>query len=422
MGPGEGKMLCIKGASDKALKTFTRGTHRTVAPHVTVARALRVSAVAGITRIANVTGLDTIGVPVVMVCRPNSRSLAVSQGKGLDLDSAKASGLMESLEQYHAETIALPLRLCSYEELRYSNDVVEIETLPVVSPGLFNPHLRLLWCCGTDLVHGSPTFIPYELVHVDFTLPLPPGSGCFPCSSNGLASGNNLMEAISHGICEVFERDATSLWALRNEEAKDRSRVDIETVDSALCCEVLAKFEAAGIDTAVWDTTSDVGIPSFICIIMGRGDHGGRPVAPASGMGCHPTREIALLRALTEAAQSRLTHIAGSRDDAVRDEYLHFHDPQVLRDTRERLKIRRPPRSFRSGASFSADTCEDDVVWLLEQLRGAGMNRVLMVDLTRSEFGIPVVRIIIPGLEGSHKVPGYIPGIRARLALGSKSL
>ena len=63
----------------------------------------------GITRIANITGLDRLGIPVVMVCRPNSRSIAVSQGKGLTLDAAKASGLMESVETFHAESITRPL-------------------------------------------------------------------------------------------------------------------------------------------------------------------------------------------------------------------------------------------------------------------------------------------------------------------------
>jgi YcaO-like protein with predicted kinase domain len=78
----------------------------------------------GITRIANVTGLDSVGIPVVMVCRPNSRSVAVSQGKGIDLGSAHASGLMEAAELYHAETITLPMRLATYEELRYQHNVV----------------------------------------------------------------------------------------------------------------------------------------------------------------------------------------------------------------------------------------------------------------------------------------------------------
>lgn len=61
-------------------------------------------------------------------------------------------------------------------------------------------------------------------------------------------------------------------------------------------------------------------------------------------------------------------------------------------------------------------------MWQLQQLRNAGIDRVIMIDLTRSEFGIPVVRVVIPGLEGSHKVPGYIPGIRARVALGSNGV
>ena len=92
-------------------KAYRRGTHRTVDPAATLARLQPHLAGMGITRIANVTGLDRIGVPVVMVCRPNARSLAVSQGKGLTLDAAKASGVMEAIELYHAEHIELPLKL-----------------------------------------------------------------------------------------------------------------------------------------------------------------------------------------------------------------------------------------------------------------------------------------------------------------------
>ena len=71
--------------------------------------------VMGITRIANVTGFDTIGIPVVMVTRPNSRSISVSQGKGFDVPSAKASGVMESIESYHAERIDLPEQVVSLQ-------------------------------------------------------------------------------------------------------------------------------------------------------------------------------------------------------------------------------------------------------------------------------------------------------------------
>src|SRR5438270_2654827 len=119
--------------NDVVPKAFRSGTHRTISPEATLSRVRPLMPVMGITRIANVTGLDSIGIPVVMVCRPNSRSLAVSQGKGLELAAAKASGLMESIETYHAETITLPLRLCSYEEIRYTLPVVDVGRLPAVS-------------------------------------------------------------------------------------------------------------------------------------------------------------------------------------------------------------------------------------------------------------------------------------------------
>jgi YcaO-like protein with predicted kinase domain len=136
------------------VKGFWAGTHRVVPPEATLERVQPLARAMGITRIANVTGLDTIGIPVVMVCRPNSRSLAVSQGKGVELTSAKASGLMESVESYHAESIANPLKLASYEELRYTHRVVDVETLPRISVSLFHPYLRLLWMGGYDLLRG----------------------------------------------------------------------------------------------------------------------------------------------------------------------------------------------------------------------------------------------------------------------------
>src|SRR5947209_7315915 len=93
------------GTAEPVPKGFRAGTHRVISPAETCARVRPLMPVMGITRIANITGLDSIGIPVVMVCRPNSRALAVAQGKGLDLDAAKASGLMESVESYHAERI-----------------------------------------------------------------------------------------------------------------------------------------------------------------------------------------------------------------------------------------------------------------------------------------------------------------------------
>ncbi len=62
---------------------------------------------------------------------------------------------------------------------------------------------------GALLDHEKSVWLPYELVHANYTLPLPTGSGCFPASTNGLASGNHMLEAICHGLAEVIERDST---------------------------------------------------------------------------------------------------------------------------------------------------------------------------------------------------------------------
>ncbi|MGH6913039.1 MAG: YcaO-like family protein, partial [Geminicoccales bacterium] len=166
----------------------------------------------GVTRVANVTGLDRIGIPVVMVCRPNSRSIAVSQGKGLDLDAARASGLMEAVETYHAERIELPLKLAGLQSLQERHRVVDVAALPEITHGRFGPNLRILWIEGRDLISQAPIWLPYETVHIDCTLPQPTGSGCFLAGTNGLASGNHPLEAIDHAIGEVVERDSTSLW------------------------------------------------------------------------------------------------------------------------------------------------------------------------------------------------------------------
>src|SRR6266404_4236029 len=138
-------------SAEQTPKVLRKGTHRSQSLEATLERVLRLAPIMGITRVANVTGLDPVGIPVVMVCRPNSRSVAVSQGKGIDLPSARVSGLMEAAELYHAETITLPLRLAAYEELRYQHKVVEVGELPRGRSSRFHPNLRLPWCEGRDL-------------------------------------------------------------------------------------------------------------------------------------------------------------------------------------------------------------------------------------------------------------------------------
>src|SRR4051812_30970889 len=105
-------------------KAFRGGTERAVPPAETLDRILPLLPEFGITRIANVTGLDRVGLPVIAVSRPNSRSISVSQGKGLTLEAAQVSGLMESIESWHAEHALLPLLLGSEAELSRTHRLI----------------------------------------------------------------------------------------------------------------------------------------------------------------------------------------------------------------------------------------------------------------------------------------------------------
>jgi len=398
--------------ADVGRKAYRAGTHRTVAPAETLARVRPLMPAMGITRIANITGLDRIGIPVVMVCRPNSRSIAVSQGKGLTLEAAKASGLMEAVETFHAESITRPLILGTARELDRSHRLANIDQLPRAIGSRFGPDEPILWIEGYDLLGGSSRWLPYEFVHTDYTLPPGPASGCFPANTNGLASGNHLLEAVSHGVCEVIERDATTLWMQGGERFRGGRVLRLDSVDDGACQELLERFTRARVAVRVWDTTSDVGVASFYCLVMGRDDGF---ADPEFGGGCHPARQVALLRALTEAAQARTTYIAGSRDDFARDDYSVTGRSRRHRQCRMLMDTGGEERDFHDVPSCESDTLREDVESVLRSLRSADIQQALVVDLTKPELGVPVVRVVVPGLEGPDKGGrgDYMPGPRA---------
>jgi YcaO-like protein with predicted kinase domain len=400
-------------------KRYRTGTHRMVEPAATLERVRPLLPAMGITRVANVTGLDRIGVPVVMVCRPNSRSLAVHQGKGLDLAAAKASGVMEAIECYHAEHMVQAVMLAGHAELcRAGYCLADVGRLPRVADSLFNEHFRLLWVEGTDLLRQrSTTWVPHEMVHADYRMPMPQGSGCFMATTNGLASGNSPMEAIAHGLAELIERDARALWSMRGEAEQRASALDLASVDDPECRDVIGLFERAGLSVTVWNATSDIPMPCFLCRI---GEPGGLPGGFDGGFygaGAHPTRGIALLRALTEAAQSRLTKIAGSRDDMAPDHYEDHPAVEAAAFANMAPAAGQAGHRFGDIPTFDGASFEEDVGWMLSRLEAAGIEQAVMVDLSKPEFGIPVVRMVVPGLEGMHTKAGWTPGRRAAAIL-----
>lgn len=398
-----------------AQKAFRRGTHRLVSPAQTIARVTPMMRAAGITRVADVTGLDSIGIPVVMVCRPNSRSVSVAQGKGLDLDAARASGLMESLEQWHAEHIVQPLRFTTAAEQSARHRLADVAGLPRLSIGSFHPQRKLLWIEGEDLVDGGARWLPLEVVHTDYTLPLPPGSGCFLTTSTGLASGNDRTEAVLHGLYEVIERDAVALWRAAGPARARQTRVDLATIDDADCRDLLARFDRARIAVGVWDASSEIGLPVFVARIVDRDRDPGRAVYVSGGQGCHRSRAIAMARALTEAAQSRLTAISGAREDIAPACYEQ-RAPQQAAILAEIDQLGEAARSFSAAPDGFSERFDEDLAAVLAALRAAGLAQAVVVDLTRPELGLPVVRVVVPGLESMWDAPGYAPGPRARAA------
>ena len=124
------------------------------------------------------------------------------------------------------------------------------------------------------------------------------------------------------------------------------------------------------------------------------------------------------MRALTEAAQDRLSVISGARDDLLEEDYALAGDAELQRKREAVLLEGATPRRYQDVANLQRETLEDDLAWALERLQAVGIEEVVVVDLTKpSRFDIPVVRVVIPGLEGVPDHPSYLPGPRAQALL-----
>jgi YcaO-like protein with predicted kinase domain len=404
--------LIISGRDYRQTKSHLHGTHRTRTPEQTVDAFSPLMPHFGITRLANVTGLDCLGIPVYVSIRPNSRSLSVSQGKGVTDAAAKASALMESIELWHAERVRVPLVFESFDALARRGRVADVENLSR-RPGLeLDPRRPILWALGYDLIRGVDTWVPYEMVSLNLV-----GStyeeAIFEMSSNGLASGNHLLEAIEHGLCELIERDAITMWWLQDQSKLAEYRVDLDTVQGD-CRTILDKLEAAEMQVAIWDITSDTDVPAYMCALTEKeGRVGWRTLGAFWGYGCHLSKDIAICRAVTEAAQARLTIIAGSRDDNFKAQYQRQTNAHALETLRERMLSGRGTLDFSRRESKSTSAFDTDVEYLLEALRKIDIDSAIAVDLTHEELGVPVVKVIVPGLEGYHWHETYRPGKRA---------
>jgi YcaO-like protein with predicted kinase domain len=396
-------------------KRYREGSHRVAKPEETLDRVLALMPRIGVTRIADLTGLDRLRLPVFAAYRPNSRSLAVFQGKGVSPAAAKVSALMEATETFCAEVATPALRLANLHEIAELGDIVAVEALPKARPGRFDVDKTILWTAANDVVTGAAVFVPFEIVHANYTESESARSGLLSATTNGLASGNEFLEAIAHALYEVIERDAVALWSLLDLPARQRRFLDLRSVDCPQCLNLLDQFARADIDVGVWDIATDIGLPAFHCLIADRAG----AADPEIGSGCHPARSVALMRALTEAAQSRATWISGARDDFEPHEYQSNSRARRARTSRDWL-VASAAVSFRDAPTFDNDDIYDDLAETAMSLARAGLGQILAIDLTHPLIGIPVARVIVPGLEGVYRAADHTPGLRGERQLARR--
>lgn len=360
---------------------------------------------AGITRVTDLTGLDDVGLPVVSAVRPNARSLAVSAGKGATLAAATASAVMEALETHAAEVCSPTLRLATPRSLG-----IDLSGLPR-TPLLRAVDTPVLWCAGRTLLGDEAQLVPFEVVHTDWSSGPGHATATFVRDSNGLASGQTADEARLHALLEIVERDAAHVHGVRPPAAQDARRY--QPTGSRIEA-LLATATAQGKRVGFWNLTSDaahdVGVPVVMAVLLEAEHDPFRPLPAGGGYGAHPDPELAAVRALTEAAQSRLITIAGARDDLGPGAFARCFDAAATDALRQRILApgprQSPPRP--SPVRSSAE--------LADRVATVTGFDPWVVDLTPPDWPVAVCRVVAPGLEGSPLGSGAVPGPRARAA------
>jgi ribosomal protein S12 methylthiotransferase accessory factor len=231
--------------------------------------------------------------------------------------------------------------------------------------------------------------VPYHALSLDSTHPHK-AALLFQTSTNGLASGNTVEEAMFHAPCEVIERDAYYHWHQLPGAQKLERLVANNSINSELAKHLLLQLYQAAIDVKVWDLTSNLGIPAFQCVLSDQAISRGTQVF--AGKGCHFDKEIALMRAITEAIQVRLTFITGSRDD-VFPSYYKKNLPATHLDL-----IGKHDYQTIAQPTYQQNFT-DNVKDLVQLFNKHGYPQVIAVNHTRTDIGIPVVHMLVPKLN-----------------------
>jgi ribosomal protein S12 methylthiotransferase accessory factor len=379
------------------------GTIRALTPEATLKKLQPLLPTLGITRVANITGLDNIGVPVYVSIRPNAKHLSTSQGKSFDPQLAKISAIMESIEGYHLENPPKAELIGSYEQLAKEYDLINIQRLV---PGPFHHEamekLVLRWIGGINLMNNKLIFVPHALVELNSSQ-INLEWNHLNVSSNGVASGNTLSEALCHALYEIIERDAICHWMNLSAEDMAATSLDPAKINCSRNNEILINLHKADLTVNIWDATTSLNIPTFYASIKPKKVIGSNAMGTYWGSGTHLAKDIALSRALTEAIQSRATMITGTRDDVFPEQYERQKKQQYELIEQAISFTTTAEHGQRDYAYCAAPTCsasfQENIQAIKTSLQQHGCPELIVINHTKSEFDIPVVQVIVPGMR-----------------------
>jgi ribosomal protein S12 methylthiotransferase accessory factor len=370
-------------------KRFFLGTHRVKDPAETVAEMEPLMRETGALDLVDCTERDRHGIPCFAVIRRRSGTgnPQVHIGRGITPDEAKASAMATAIERFSAEYRGDPLQLAGYEEIGIKRAVDPVDL--ILSRPL-EAGERIHWSPGYDLLGKGEVWVPSNAVFLPYNT-LGEAKGLFASDPNGLAAGNTRDEAILSGLLEVLERDALSR-AERNHSMGKRIAVQ----GPGPVGDLLARYGKAGIAITLWLLDGFTRIPT---VAAAADDPVTRdPAFLVMGAGTHPSPQAAAVQALTEVAQRRAVRIQGAAASGEREAFVQ----RIGYDRMKRLNREwfAPADSVEIGdlPDLSTPTIGGDIRLVLAELEGK-VERACICDLTRTK--VPVVRVVVPGLEVS---------------------
>ena len=399
------------------------GGHRTVAPHETLlAYEHLASPLTGIigslvsdTQAPEVgrtcVAEDIAAVEQTSVARLAASFRSISMGKGMTDAQAMAGALGEAVEHYSARLQGTEVkRSGTWRELQgeaiHPNAVMNFSDHQYRTRDAWNARHRsgmhfvprwledderIDWTPLWSLTEGRPKLLPTHLLYYDPWRKLGDSAGGIGCS-NGCAAGNTLEEAVLQGFLELVERDAVAIWWYNRLR---RPAIDLDSFDDRWLAEVGRHHRTHGREAAVLDLTTDLGIP-VAAALSHRVE--GPQERIAVGYGCHLDARIAVQRALTELCQMLNLDLRG--DDETMDS---FGDGWMRWATRAEHPYLVPDETAtrRTRADFpdpGYGDLLDSIEYCRRMVEGRGME-MLVLDQTRADTGMPVAKVVVPGLR-----------------------